>query len=166
MEADLRWIRAEMEKWYTISVRAVLGMGRNDDKEVTILNRKVRWEADGIKYEADERHREKLMDFFEFDEKTKVLGANGDRERKDEEWEEVRLSNAETTTFRGVSARLPKVVWLKYANTDEFVQMLMSPGGQCVCLCVFDPADGPGHPVFPAEVGLAVGGLLEGGLST
>ena len=50
---------------YTIMVRAVLGAGRDDAKEVRILNRYVRWNSDGerswIGYEPDPRHADLIV---------------------------------------------------------------------------------------------------------
>ena len=47
-----------MSSHYTITVRAILGAGRDDVKEVRILNRHVRWNSDDerswIEYEAGE----------------------------------------------------------------------------------------------------------------
>ena len=51
-----------MSSHYTIKVRAILGAGRDDAKEVRILNRHVGWNSDGekswIEYEPDPRHAE------------------------------------------------------------------------------------------------------------
>ena len=48
-----------------MKVRAVLGAGRDDAKEVRILNRYVRWNSDGerswIEYEPDPRHAELIV---------------------------------------------------------------------------------------------------------
>ena len=40
-----------MSSHYTIKVRAVLGSGRDDAKDVRILNRYVRWNSDGERKE-------------------------------------------------------------------------------------------------------------------
>ena len=45
---QLRWIIGEMEKWFEIKVRAILGPEEGDDKEVIILGRTVRWQPWGI----------------------------------------------------------------------------------------------------------------------
>ena len=54
-----------MSSHYTMTVRAVLGAGRDDAKEVRILNRYVRWNSDGerrwIEYEPDPRHAELIV---------------------------------------------------------------------------------------------------------
>eukprot|EP00973_Karenia_brevis_P020583 2826338-Karenia_brevis.AAC.1 len=71
-----------MEEWYDIKVRAILGPESNDDKEVVILGRVVRWAENGIEYEADPKHRKIVVDYFGFSEDTKGLAINGDREEK------------------------------------------------------------------------------------
>ena len=50
-----------MQGQYDVKVRGMLGPDRNDDKTMTILNRCLEWEADGIHYEADPRHVEILI---------------------------------------------------------------------------------------------------------
>ena len=54
-----------MSSHYPIKVRAVLGAGRDDAKEVRILNRYVRWNSDGerswIEYAPDPRHAELIV---------------------------------------------------------------------------------------------------------
>ena len=74
---DLKWIRELMESWFPIKVRAALGMDNGDDKEVTILGREVKWTEEGIEYEADPRHRKKILDYFGFEEGAKPLTHNG-----------------------------------------------------------------------------------------
>ena len=54
-----------MSSDYTMKVRAVLGAGRDDAKEVRILNRYLLWNSDGGKnlmvYEPDPRHAELIV---------------------------------------------------------------------------------------------------------
>ena len=54
-------IAAALKKVWLVKVRAVLGPEASDDKEVSILNRVVRWCDDCLLYEADPRHVEKLL---------------------------------------------------------------------------------------------------------
>ena len=58
---DLDWFRSQLEKRYELKEAARLGPNKEDDKEVKILNRIVRWIAEGIGYEADPRHAKKLI---------------------------------------------------------------------------------------------------------
>ena len=46
-DEDLRRIRADMERWYKIKVRGVLGADDDGLKEVTLLSRKIRWRGGG-----------------------------------------------------------------------------------------------------------------------
>ena len=54
-----------MSSHHTIKVLAILGAGRDDAKEVRILNRYVRWNSDGerswIEYEPDPPHAELIV---------------------------------------------------------------------------------------------------------
>eukprot|EP00973_Karenia_brevis_P066815 9287883-Karenia_brevis.AAC.1 len=77
-----------MESWFEIKVRAILGPEEQDDKEVVILGRVVRWLKDGKEYEADPEHRRIIVEYFGFDDTTKPSMVNGDREDRVEEWEE------------------------------------------------------------------------------
>ena len=53
---DLKWVAGVMTARYEIKVWAVLGPESHDDKEVRILNRKVRWEVSQILNQGDEKH--------------------------------------------------------------------------------------------------------------
>ena len=55
-DPDLKWVAVVMTVLYEIKIRAILGNESHDDKEVRILNRKVRWEVDQILHEGDEKH--------------------------------------------------------------------------------------------------------------
>ncbi len=58
----LDWFKSELEKSYELTETARLGPGPHDAKEGRILNRVVRWTDEGIEYEADPRHAEKLVE--------------------------------------------------------------------------------------------------------
>ena len=51
-----------LKERYEIKLRGVLGPGVNDDKEISLLNRIVRWTDAGIEYESDPRHAEILVE--------------------------------------------------------------------------------------------------------
>ena len=58
-EEELRKLAEQMGQWYEIKVRGILGPDTGDDKEITILNRIVKWEKNGdITYRADPKHAE------------------------------------------------------------------------------------------------------------
>ena len=48
-----------------------MGGGKDDDKEVTILGRIVRWTPEGIEYEADPKHAQVIL---------RDLGSKGGKE--------------------------------------------------------------------------------------
>ena len=64
LEEDLWWVKEEMESWFEIMVRAVLGGRRDQDKEVTILGRTVSWTDRGLEHEADPKHRKIIMEVW------------------------------------------------------------------------------------------------------
>ena len=49
-EEYLLWIATKMRKWFEIKVRALLGPEANDDNEVVILGRVVRWMGSGMEF--------------------------------------------------------------------------------------------------------------------
>ena len=55
----LKGVTAALQKVWLVKVRATLGPEPTDDKEVSILNRVVRWCDDCLVYEADPRHVDK-----------------------------------------------------------------------------------------------------------
>ena len=95
-----------MEKWFDIKFRGMLGGGDSDEKAVTILGREVRWSEEGIEYEADDKHRKIVLDYFGFNDKSKALSVNGDKTEKEEVWEKEELGREEAKSFRGLAARL------------------------------------------------------------
>ena len=58
---DLYDVAANLSKHWIVKIRAVMGPDAGDDKEVSVLNRILRWESQELCYEADPRHVEKLL---------------------------------------------------------------------------------------------------------
>ena len=56
-DADLAWLEEKFKVKFECKVE-ILGPGRNQLREVRILNRVVGWCKDGLLYEADQRHAE------------------------------------------------------------------------------------------------------------
>jgi hypothetical protein len=100
----LNFVENKMKEWYELKVKARLGDGPEDDKETDILGRIVRCTAAGFEYEADPRHRQKVIEALGFSEKTKGLSVNGRVEDLAEEL--IELEAAECTPFRALAARL------------------------------------------------------------
>jgi hypothetical protein len=100
----LEFVDTMMKEWYELKVEARLGDGPRDGKETDILGRIVSCTEAGFEYEADPRHRQKVLEALGFDGKTKGLSVNG---RVDDLADElVELEAAECTPFRALAARL------------------------------------------------------------
>ena len=54
-DMNLRLFAKQLSSRYSVKIRAVLGPDAEDDSEVRILNRWLRWQNDGIKYVGDEQ---------------------------------------------------------------------------------------------------------------
>ena len=106
LEEDLTWIRELMRSWFDIKVRAIMGEDAEDDKEVTILGRVVRWTDRGIEFEADPKHRLLIMDAFGFKEGSRGLVNNGEKDVKEEVGDCEEMEEKEGTEFRGIAARM------------------------------------------------------------
>jgi hypothetical protein len=96
-------VEAKMKERFELKVKARLGEGPKDDKETDILGRVVRCTKEGFEYEADPRHREKILEAFGLEDGSKGLTVNGRLEDLDEE--PVPLEPSECTQFRALAAR-------------------------------------------------------------
>jgi hypothetical protein len=103
-KAALEVVEIKMKEWYELKVKARLGDEPGDDKETDILGRIVRCTESGFEYEADPRHRQKIVEALGFSEKTKGLTVNGRIEDLAEAV--VDLEAAECTPFRALAARM------------------------------------------------------------
>ena len=93
-----------MKEKYELSVGGRLGPGPSDSKEVSVLNRILRWTPKGIGYEADPRQVEKLPAEIELE------GANGaatpgQKILSHQVETEEELMERGFTRFRGLAAR-------------------------------------------------------------
>eukprot|EP00973_Karenia_brevis_P067142 9337146-Karenia_brevis.AAC.1 len=84
-ERDFEWIKDMMETWFEVKLRGIMGLYVGDMKEVSILNRRLRYGVGGIEYEAGPKHRGLVVEYFVFDASTTNLVENGDREDNEEE---------------------------------------------------------------------------------
>ena len=55
------WFAGELSKVLKISNRGILGPAKHHVQEIRLLNRVLAWDDDGIRYEADQRHSEILI---------------------------------------------------------------------------------------------------------
>ena len=105
-EGDLRWIAEKMKQWFELKVRALLG-GGVDDKEVVILGRLVKWHSWGISYEADPKHRGKVLECFNLLQESRSLSSTGARrDLNNYQADAVDLDREMATRLRGVAARM------------------------------------------------------------
>ena len=59
---DLDWFEDALESRYELKKGGRLGPGLEDAKEITVLNRVLRWTEAGLEYEADPRQCERLLE--------------------------------------------------------------------------------------------------------
>ena len=60
-EPQLKWFASYLQSQFDINMRGIMGPDAKDCKEIRLLNRIVRWTDTGIKYEADLRHAEQIV---------------------------------------------------------------------------------------------------------
>jgi hypothetical protein len=102
-DADLAWTEKIMGESFLIKVVGKLGGDRGDEPEIRVLNRVLRWNAEGIKYEADPRHAELLArEVGAAGPAVRTPGAKGNAKDK---VEEEPLDEAATRWFRSGAAR-------------------------------------------------------------
>ena len=66
-KCELDKFEQQLESKYELKRGGRLGPGDDDSKELTVLNRVLRWTANGIEYEADPRQGEKLLEGLKLD---------------------------------------------------------------------------------------------------
>ena len=92
---ELDWIENLKMSWFEVKVRARSGSDKNDDSEVTILGRTVRWRDWETESPTQVRGIELLREL-----------TNGRVDESKVEVDEVELSESEATKFRGLAARV------------------------------------------------------------
>ena len=105
-DVGLDYIEGLMKEWYEVKVKARLGGGESDDKEVNILGRIIKWTEEGVEYQADPKHRQIVLEQLGLSEESKGLATNGRIEKSEEDEEDEELQGDEATSFRALAARL------------------------------------------------------------
>ena len=103
-KADLDWFEGEIQARYECRIGPRLGPGDDDAKEATVLNRVVRWTAEGLELEADPRQGEKLVRECGLDGANSVA-TPGVRPASDLVRGDTALAREKHTAFRGAAAR-------------------------------------------------------------
>ena len=105
-EDDLERLRVAMSEAYLMTVRGVLGPDPKDQKEITILNRKLVWSEGGLTYEADANHARKILEDMGLHASSNGLDKPCIKETaQDIEQDDVELDPQEMTSFRSIAAR-------------------------------------------------------------
>ena len=103
---QLRWIDEKLKENYETKTEFFgpdLGMVR----EVSILNRTLRWKENMIEYEADSRHAQVIVEECEvMSAKASKTPCVSDHEKAQKEYEQNGMTESEKTRFRGVAARI------------------------------------------------------------
>ena len=74
-----------LEGRYELKKGGRLGPGPEDCKELTVLNRVLRWTDDGLEYEADPKHRWFLLEKLGLEEDSRKIASNVEKEIRFEE---------------------------------------------------------------------------------
>ena len=101
---NLDWFEDELEQHFELTRRGRLGPGPEDDTELMVLNRVVRWTDTGIEYEGDPRHVERLVPATGA-ERLLAVSTPGVRARVDEAGKSKSLSFEKSKQFRKLAAR-------------------------------------------------------------
>ena len=102
----LKQIAERLREVYELKVRGIMGDEEDDDKEVTILNRTLRWTPEGLEYKADDRHVREITKYFELGEDSKGLTTAMAKEPGEGDADEVEyLSAALAKEYRALAAR-------------------------------------------------------------
>jgi hypothetical protein len=102
---ELMKVKFYMMGWWDIKLRGILGGEDEDDKEATILGRKLRWTEFGIEYEADPKHAQLVIQEMGLGIDSRSVDSPIEKETLSEEGE-VKLDKDLTKRFRRVAARL------------------------------------------------------------
>jgi hypothetical protein len=101
----LEEVRVQMQSWWDIKLRAIVGDEEGDDKEVTILNRKLKWDGDALTITADDKHVREILKEFNLTEESRGITIPVDAEVVLEEGQDESLEGKDITRFRALAAR-------------------------------------------------------------
>ena len=102
-KCELDWFEDKLEAKYELKKGGRIGPGPDDVKELTVLNRVVRWTGDGVEYEADPRQCERLLEGLGLDDGCKWTATPGLKPLV-EQLKEDKLLDAEGHTEFGALA--------------------------------------------------------------
>ena len=103
-KVSVDWMKRQLEGRYELTEVARLGPGPEDDKEVKILNRLVRWTKRGVEYEGDPRQVEQVVADLGL-EGAKTVGTPGVKADRAQHEADAPLEKSKHTAYRAVAAR-------------------------------------------------------------
>ena len=104
---QLDWFRQEISKRYEVKFRGRIGPEEGDDKAIRILNRIVTWDRNGIRYEADQRNAEIIVQQCNLTGNAKSVVTPGTKP-SDDDYEiddDDELNKEGTSMYRALVAR-------------------------------------------------------------
>ena len=105
-KCEIDWFEKLLEEKYELKKGGRLGPGPDDTKELTVLNRVLRWVDGGVEYEADPRQGEKLLESLGLGgEGCKAMATPGQKLEVEKLKVDHPLSADEHTVFRAIAAR-------------------------------------------------------------
>ena len=102
---ELDWLEAQLEGRYELRRGGRLGLGDGDAKELTVLNRVLRYTPDGFEYEADPRQAEKLLEGLKLDGQCNGAATPGLKPLTEQLLSDEPLPTHGHTQLRGLAAR-------------------------------------------------------------
>jgi hypothetical protein len=102
---SLKDILTQMKEWWDIKLRAVVGDEEGDDREVTILNRNLKWDGSALTLSADRKHAREILKEFDLTENSRGITVPIDPDEAAQPGDEELLVGPEITRYRGLSAR-------------------------------------------------------------
>ena len=131
-EEELNWLTATLRSRWDVTV-SMLGPDTHQSQEVSILNRSIRWTANGLEYEADQRHVRVVLEQLELQDSKPVTTPFGPQEQGCPRDEGELLCGAEATKFRAIVARLNYLAMDRadiQCATKECAKRMANPGTQ------------------------------------
>jgi len=104
-KCELDWFERLLEETYELKKGGRLGPGAKDTKELTILNRVIRWTDMGLEYEADPRQAERFLEGLGLDDGCKSVATPGQKLEIDALKEDKSIPADEYSVFRALAAR-------------------------------------------------------------
>ena len=130
-ETELRWMQAKMAAKHEVKTK-FLGPSSPHKQEIRVLNRTLRWTAEGVEYEADQRHGELIVKGMEMENAAPapIPGVTYTKEEAKDSEDSALMSNPDASAFRGLAARLNYLsvdrAYLQHAG-KEVAQKIAAP---------------------------------------